>query len=104
MKNLPQLINLCRKALMPPASPVEEKTTVTPKKFSLSEAHAILCIAEEERRRSCNQLRLGQAIWNVARDKNPDLMSAHCATDKDFFYFRDPHKALEYFNTYYVEH
>lgn len=104
MKNLPQLIALCKNALKPPAAPVEEKTTVTHKKFSLSEAHAILCIAQEERKRSGGQLRLGQAIWNVAHDKNPELMNHHRTTDKDFFHFRDPHAALGCFNAYYVEY
>lgn len=103
MKNLSQLINVCRNALKPPATPVVEKTTVTPKRFSLAEAHAIVCIADEERNRSYNQLRVGQAIWNTAHDKNPELMDFYRGGEKDFFHFRDPQLAIQTFNKYYVE-
>lgn len=103
MKNLVQLMNVCRNALKPPAAPVVETTTVMPKKFSLAEAHAILCIAEEERKRSHNQLRVGQSIWNVAHDKNPELMNYYRGEKKDFFHYRDPQCALDVFREYYVE-
>lgn len=103
MKSFAQLFNICKNALKPPATPVVENTTVTPKKFSLAEAHAILCIAEEERRRSYNELRVGQSIWNVAHDKNPELMEYYRGKKVDFFHYRDPQNALDTFRKHYVE-
>lgn len=104
MKNFNQLINLCKNALKPPAAPVVEKTTVTPRRFTLSEAHKILVVADEERRRSAGALRYGQSIWNAAYDVNPELMTFYNSTDKDFFHFRDDRTALKTFNSYYVEY
>lgn len=99
MKHFKQLVNLYKNALNPPVvAEIKE-----PKKFSVAEAYAIIAVAEEERRRSFNALRWGQAVWNVAYDKNPELMDLHRAGSKDFFHVRDPYEAADMFNKYYVE-
>lgn len=99
MKNFSKIIELCRNALRPPATPVVDRI----EKFTDEEAAAIIIIAAEERRRSANQLRVGQSIWNVAHDKRPELMNSLSGTKWDFFHFRDPYLAVEAFTKYYVE-
>lgn len=99
MKHFKQLVHICKNALK---SPVKIETK-EPRKFTVAEAYAIIAIAEEERRRSFNALRWGQAVWNVAYDKNPELMDFYRAGSKDFFHVRDLYKAEEMFNEYYVE-
>lgn len=38
-------------------------------------------------------VRFGQALWNAAHDKRPELMGPHTGSESDFFHERDDDKA-----------